>query len=351
MTDTAETPLAISLEGHSIDRIAELGQRAAGMTLATATLPEPVPGLPASIPIGITHEDEPKAIDLKPFFEKYRTSPEHAKGTAVVLTLGSLIDLVARQHTRDTVIFADSTWTQPSITAVIDYHQASQPGAITALEPETRDLFRQSGTPGHGRSRIHYAFPLAEGWRDWTAMNGVEMDQRKFAEWIEDHIAELSSPTDGEVAEYQTKFGTTIATPSEMMQLSRGLQVNVSATVKNAQTLQTGEASILFEETHFGHDGKPLIVQGLFIVQTEVFFMGALARVPVRLRYRVKGGQICWFFQMWRPDIHVTDRIRADLDVLREQLPLLPVIEGAPDMDHTGTPVPQPAPAQTTRKI
>ncbi|NBN62815.1 DUF2303 family protein [Pannonibacter tanglangensis] len=343
MTDTAETPLAISLEGHSIGRIAELGQRAAGMTLATATLPEPVPGLPASIPIGITHEDEPKAIDLKPFFEKYRTSPEHARGTAVVLTLGSLIELVDRQRTRDTVIFADSTWTQPSITAVIDYHQGS---LMLASDAELG-----AGTPGHGRSRIHYAFPLAEGWRDWTAMNGVEMDQRKFAEWIEDHIAELASPTSGEVAEYQTKFGTTIATPSDLMQLSRGLQVNVAATVKNAQTLQTGEASIQFEETHHGHDGKPLLVPGLFIVQTEVFFMGALVRVPVRLRYRVKGGQISWFFQMWRPDIHVTDRIRADLDVLREQLPHLPVIEGAPDMDHTGLPVPQPAPAQTTRKI
>lgn len=335
MTDTAETPLAISLEGHSIDRIAELGQRAAGMTLATATLPEAVPGLPGAIPIGITHEDEPKAIDLKPYFEKYRTSPERAKGTAVVLTLDSLIGLIDRQRTRDTVIFADSTWTQPSITAVIDYHQGS---LMLASDGELG-----AGTPGHGRSRIHYAFPLSESWRDWIAMDRVRLDQRQFAEWIEDHIAELSSPTDGEVAEYQTKFGTTIATPADLMQLSRGLQMTVSAAVKNAQTLQTGETSILFEETHYGHDGKPLIVPGLFILQTEVFFMGALVRVPVRLRYRHEGGHICWFFQMWRPDRHVTDRIRADLDVLREQLPDLPVIEGAPDMDHTGSPVPQPA--------
>ncbi|MFN4124465.1 DUF2303 family protein [Pannonibacter indicus] len=147
------------------------------------------------------------------------------------------------------------------------------------------------------------------------------------------------------VRHYESLFATTVATPAQVMELSRGLQVNVAATVKNAQTLQTGEGSIQFEETHHDASGKPLKVPGLFILQTEIFFMGTPVRMPVRLRYRSGGGRIKWFFQIWRPDLHVTERIRADLDVIRDKLPDIAVYEGAPEMTHTGTPVPQPEPA------
>lgn len=317
----------------SVDRIAELARQGTGVSIATVTLPVPVPGLPDSIAIALTHEEHPKPLDLKPLFENYRTRPVRARGTALVSTVESFCALVERNMTAETVIFACTNWTAPTLTAVLDYHAASDQQTMAA------------GVPGNGQHRVHYAFPLSESWSAWVEMNDEVMEQAEFAAWLEDHIAELSSPTAEEARHYESQFATTVATPAQVMELSRGLQVNVAATVKNAQTLQTGEASIQFEETHHDASGKPLKVPGLFILQTEIFFMGTPVRMPVRLRYRPAGGRIKWFFQIWRPDLHVTERIRADLDVIRDQLPGVPVYEGAPEMTHTGTPVPQPEPA------
>ncbi len=317
----------------AVDRIAELARQGTGVSIATVTLPVPAPGLPESIAIGITHDATPETLDLKPLFEHYRTRPARARGTALVSTVESFCALVERNQTAETVIFACTNWTAPTLTAVLDYHGESDQQTMTA------------GMPGNGQHRVHYAFPLSESWSAWVKMNGEVMEQVEFAAWLEDHIAELSSPTEEEARHYESLFATTVATPAQVMELSRGLQVNVAATVKNAQTLQTGEGSIQFEETHQDASGKPLKVPGLFILQTEIFFMGTPVRMPVRLRYRAGGGRIKWFFQIWRPDLHVTERIRADLDVIRDQLPGIAVYEGAPEMTHFGNAVPQPEPS------
>jgi len=156
------------------------------------------------------------------------------------------------------------------------------------------------------------------------------MDQGDFAAFLEDHIADLSSPEDAEREDHERTFGVKVATPAELIQLSRGLQVFSGVQVKNAVTLQSGEASIVFEEEHRDAACNRLQVPGLFILSIAPFFMGELTRIPVRLRYRLAGGRLTWSFQIYRPDIAVTDRLRADLDVIRRDT-ALPVFEGAPE--------------------
>lgn len=270
-------------------------------------------GLPNDVPVLIDRKHG-TASSVKHLLEEYRDRPKDKTGTAVVKTMQSFIDLANRHKTADSVIFAETDWRKPSLTAVIDYHALSN-----------------DGMPDNCKHRVSYPFPLSEEWNAWVSQNGKQMGQEDFAQWIEDHIPDLAAPTDDEIDGYVDSFGLKTAYPNELVTLSRGLQVNVSSNVKNSVTLQSGEGQITFEEEHRDITGARLSVPGLFILSIAPFFMGQKARVPVRLRYRVKDGKVSWSFQLYRPDIYVTEQVRADLDAAKG-LTGLPAFEGTPEI-------------------
>lgn len=294
--------------------ISELGARAAqAQEIAIDLTCLEDPGLPTQIPALW----DPKTSSLTSIHseaERYRLAPKRRQGTAKALTLASFIDLVNRHKTDDSVVFADTTWTKPSFTAVIDYHEVDSAGAAA-----------------FGKHRVVYDFPLSEEWKKWVEMDGEVMSQMDFAVFLEDRIAELSSPSEAEKIALEREFATTVATPAELIQLSRGLQVHVESRVKAQHVLQSGAGQIQWEESHNGADGKPLTVPGIFLLKIAPFFMGDTVRIPVRLRYRPAGGTVKWHYAIYRPDIHVTERVRADLDLVADST-TLPTFEGAPEM-------------------
>ena len=209
-------------------------------------------------------------------------------------------------------------WQKPQLTTVVDYH----PEAVTDKEIIADNC----------QHRVHYAFPLSEEWQEWVRMNGKAMTQSDFALWVEDRIADLASADEGEKNHYEEMFQATIATPAQILDLSRGLQVNVSSRVKNAKTLQSGEGQIIYEEDHDTKDssGGSIKVPGMFILSIPPFFMGEPIRIPVRLRYRVANNQITWFYQLYRPDIVINNAIMADIETVEAALDL-PVYQGKPE--------------------
>lgn len=295
-------------------RLALAAKQINGVELIEVTLPDgPQSGLPSSLPVAVQHGENAGVSSVKKLIEEWRFRPERKSGTAKAQTLEAFIALSARHQTTHSAIFADVNWKAPKLTTVIDYHQSD------------------NGTPDFGRHRVDYQFPLSEEWQAWIAKNGQGMSQESFAAFIEDHIAELSAPTDAETATATRDFATTVANPAELIQLSRGLQVHVSSKVKTSVTLQSGEGQIAWEESHNGTDGKPIKVPGMFILAVAPFFMGEVVRIPVRLRYRVKEGVTVWFYQIYRPDMHITERVRHDLRDAKDATGL-PTFEAQPEM-------------------
>jgi hypothetical protein len=327
-TSTASVPISgfgemVQIDGSAIDKLAQLGADAAGVTIAEISVKVPFDGLPTVFPIAIKHGDQPSLLSVKALAEEWRDRPDTRAGTAKMLTLESFIELVVRHRSDETVTFANTDWTKPSLTAVIDYHP----------RPEgTREV------AANGRHRVHYAFPLSEEWKAWIKGDGVPMEQVDFAAMIEDRMAELSNPTDATKIWMERDFQTTMATPAQLITLSRGLQVNVEAKVKDFKTLQSGAGQVVFEESHSGADGQPLTVPGLFVLYIAPFFMSDKIEIPVRLRYRVRGGKIIWFYQIYRPDAAITEAVRDAIHAVRQETGL-PVYEGAPEMNDSGRPV------------
>ncbi|MFG1255920.1 DUF2303 family protein [Xanthobacter flavus] len=322
MADKTTPPPATLLEstgfppvapGFDAKYIAELGAKVAEPAVGSIPLdPNIHVGLPPGLPI-VWDPRKGEFMAVKSYAEQFRLKPARKVGTAKALTLESFIALANRHKTEHTAVFADTTWQKPGFTAVIDYHENAS-----------------GGPADNGKHRIHYDFPLSEEWKAWVKLNGEPMNQLEFAAFLEDHIQELCSPTEAEKIALERDFATTVATPAEVVQLSRGLQVHVASQVKNAHTLQTGAGQIQWQEEHQTADGKPLIVPGIFLLNIAPFFMGEPVRIPVRLRYRV-GGKITWFYQIFRPDFFVTERVRDDLDKVRQETSL-PAFEGAPEM-------------------
>jgi uncharacterized protein YfdQ (DUF2303 family) len=312
-TQQAATPALPAAD--SIKELIHLAGKAAGLTLDTISGPGGRLGVPSEIPVGIRHGNQPELVDVRYLFEAYRTAPERIKGVATVTTLQSFVDLVTR-HCSDaaSVIFAETAWPKPCLTAVIDYHDVSH-------------------TPAFAQHRIQYPFPLTEEFIAWMEKNEKLMEQRLFAEFLEEHAAELASPTAQEVTDYEYLFKEKFANPGELIQLSRELEIHTSSTVKRAERLQSGERTIHFTEQHStpgqGNTGH-VSIPGIFIVSVPAFIDGAPVRIPTRLRYRVSGGTISWSYSLYRAAHWLRNHVVEDMDRAAKATKL-PAYEGTPE--------------------
>ena len=319
--ETELTPLvgapaqpAGALTGNAIERLVELGRKASEPALILLPTDGLKPGLPAKVPV-LFDRDTQKVIPVLEHIEAARP-PMERKGTAKVETLSSFIDLVNRHKDQDSAIFATTSWPNPKLTAVIDYYTTDQAARW-------------------GKHRVEYAFPLTEEFKVWVGKNAKPFTQVEFAAFLEDHAAELAAPMAGEKTEFEALFKERFATPNELIDLSRSLEVNVGAKVKQGVRLQTGERQVIFTTEHTNAAGEPVDIPGIFIVAVAPFVSGDAepekVRIPARIRYRIKGGEIEWFYQLYRWEYWLRERVQLDLaDAARETT--LPAYEGAPEM-------------------
>lgn len=311
---------ALQIDGDAVDRLAGLGAKATGATPGFIEMAG-IPGLPDRIPIAILHGEQPKVTSLKALTEEWRTHPERRRGTAKVGDVSSLCELINRQKTEHSVVFANSDWKQPSIEAVIDYH------SHVATDPAD-----------NGVHRIRYDFPFSDEWMVWLKHDGKAMDQAEFAEFIEERAPDMTTLVEAEAGHFARELQlTSIGTPAQIFELARGLEINVASKMKQNVKLQSGEAKLVFEEEHSGRDGAPITVPGAFALSIPLFYNQEPITVPVRLRYRLVSGSIVWIYKLFRVDRMVAeavDQAKADIAIATG----LAVYEGKPEMTADGRP-------------
>ncbi|MBN9242451.1 MAG: DUF2303 family protein [Mesorhizobium sp.] len=306
MADKQQAPL----DSHAIDVVNALATAAASPTILNITTSGLGAGLPASVPVAFDRKEQ-AFRSVRPLLEEARLMPARRKGTATADTLESFINLVDRHKDDRSALFGRCIWPDPKLTAVIDYDDA---------EGEARNR----------QHRIVYAFPLTDEFKAWVGANAKPMDQEVFAAFLEEHAAELAAPGEGERSEYERLFGETMATPSEVVALSRHLEVHVAARAKQGIRLQTGERTVEFTEEHQNSKGEAVVIPGIFMVSVPAFVDGDAVRIPARLRYRIAGGDIKWFYQLYRWEFFLREQVERDLDAAAKATDL-PSFEGAPE--------------------
>lgn len=300
----------LPIDAHAIALITSLateGATPATISIATSGLGA---GIPTSLPVAFDRKAQ-IFKSLKPLIEEFRTAPDRRKGTATVDTLDSFIALVERHKDEGSALFGKCSWPDPKLTAVLDYDSAA-------------------GAARNRTHRIVYAFPLTEEFKAWVSGNAKPMEQDAFAAFLEEHSAELAAPSDGETSEYERLFKEKMATPSEVVALSRHLEVFVAARAKQGIRLQTGERVVEFSEDHVNAKGEPIVVPGIFMVSVPAFVDGDAVRIPARLRYRVNGGKVVWFYQLYRWEFFLREQVGHDLKDAADKTGL-PAFEGSPE--------------------
>jgi hypothetical protein len=305
-------PISIIPNGaDGIDRIVEMAKAANATTfqvISTAGLGD---GLPEQVLLAVdARSGNIKA--LKDQIEAYRQGPKRRTGKASATTLDSFIDLLKRHATdTETAVFASTTYPALELTAVVNYHTTGK-------------------VAGHTDHRISYAFPITPEMKAWLQKNGESFSQGEFAEWLDEHCADLAEAEEGEKLQYEVLFKERFADPARLIELSRDLEISVGGKVKQNIRLASGERSLVFEETHSDSNGQPISIPGLFMLSIPAWVDGVPVRIPARLRYRVRGGEISWSYQLYRPDIALRDQVKKDLETVAENTGL-PVFEGKPE--------------------
>jgi len=293
------------MDGEAIKRIIDVVQDARGAE--SFQVPHGDLSVPLIIARGVHGEDV--VHSMKKYIDEWRDNPERVRGVANVDTLASFNELVNRHKGATTAVFASIDG--KALRAVIDYHG---PGA----------------SPRFGHHSIVYSFPLSPEWADWNAKNGAVLTQSQWAEFIEDHVADLSSPTDGERSEFERLFQTKFALPSDMIQMSRGMSIAVESRVKEVRTLQSGEVEVSYEEVHKDGTGARLTVPGLFVVSIPLFVGSERERLIARLRYRKQDARLVWFYQFYRANDVFKAAMERDAQTVKAACEV-PVFYGMPE--------------------
>lgn len=297
--------------GEGVAAIVALAQDASDIQIVSLSTAGLGPGLPPSVPVVIDRRKGNSITGLRSIIDQYRLEPGTLIGTGSTTTLQSFIDLVNRHKNEGSAVFAKTSWPAPALTAVIDYHG-------------------EGAAARWGRHRINYAFPITDEFKVWIDKNGKPMEQAEFAAFLEDHAAELSAAYPPEAAEYESLFKERFATPADLIALSRNLEIHVDAKVKRAERIQTGERTVEFVEEHLNGKGEKVEIPGIFMVSVPAFLDGENVRIPARLRYRIQGGSIVWFYQLYRWQFWLRDQVKNDLDTVKQKTEL-PTFEGAPE--------------------
>lgn len=238
---------------------------------------------------------------IKPYLDEYRQAPERKRGTATLTELASFISHVNREKLEHSAVFLDVD--KPRLLAVYDYQ------APAAGEPRF-----------HEHSAV-YDFPLSDEWKAWTQRSGKFMSQTDFAEFLEDHLTDVVDASTltqlGDVEALEEATGGAVATPAQLLEVSRGLKVSSRYDYQNHETLSSGETQFSFENTHSTSTkgGAPLKVPTCFVIAIPVFQSGAIYPIAVKLRYRVGDG-VTWGFSLYKPE----KRIQAALAEAAEQV-------------------------------
>jgi len=217
--------------------------------------------------------------------------------------LGALVAYITRYKTAGATCFLFRD--DPCVTAILDYHEA----------PET---------PAWGRHVVEFWLRHTDEWKAWSRVQGL--DQRNFAEFIEDRVTDLAvAAGDSSVGQLAATLGLRLGSPGDVIRASRGLSLSVEAQVRDSAVLTDGTVQVQYVETAKASSAE---VPGLFAVQVPVFEgLGGSYLLGVRVRYRVEAGRVKWTLVPHQPR-RIEDAALAEVATFIREVAEVPVYLG-----------------------
>lgn len=225
------------------------------------------PGLIYAFRLG----DRVHQIDLTG--DQYREVPKRKRGTVVVRDVPSFLAYYAKHSDEHTEVYADRE--HRTITAVLDAHQA--------------DAARW------GQHRLGLQLTHSESFHAWAGHDRKTLPQLAFAEFVEDHRSDITSPP-----------------AAELLELAQSFEATTKVTFRSGTRLKSGQRTLSYVEEQNASGGSgDLVIPDEFDLVLPIFEGASVADpLTARLRFRINDGKLFM--------VYVLDRLAEAIDAAFE---------------------------------
>lgn len=223
-------------------------------------------------------------IDVTKEIEGALPEPHRKSGTVVLSDLPSFLQYVSDQGDLNSCyIYAHPDTRQ--LVAVLNDHAQSPNGL-----PAWRDF------------RVSYTAELSREFSAWFKNDRKPMDQEDFAVFLEDNVADISEPS-GET----------------MLQVALTLQAKTEVAFSSHRRLDNGQVQLTYTETIDARAGAgDIMIPREFALGLRLFKNGEGYKVRARLKYRLGGGKVKFWYELDRVENAIEDAFNAYVGKARE---------------------------------
>lgn len=225
-----------------------------------------------------------KQIEITDAIEKAGLAPFRKRGTARLADVASFLEYVTEQRVDGhTYIYADPD--KRTLTAVLNGHERDDPEHA-----------------GWGDHRAVYEAELSREFQIWMRNNKKPVEQEEFAIFIEDNIVDVVEPA-----------------ADMLLKVALSLEAKTNANFSTARRLDNGQVQFQYTETIEARAaGGSIEVPREFMLGLRVFKNGDAYKVRARLKYRLGGGKLKFWYELDRPENIIEDAFKGYVETVRE---------------------------------
>jgi uncharacterized protein YfdQ (DUF2303 family) len=179
------------------------------------------------------------------------------------------------------------------MTAWLDYH-----------DPSTK-------YPGRNLHRAHLSLAESVQSKAWKEINGIPLNQEKFAEFLEEHSQDVRS-----------------LDAATLMEIVLTLQGKSEVSFRKAVRLNSGTVQVCWDETasvKAGQHGELDVPTGI-VLAIPLFEYGESVTITAKLRTVVRDGGVTFSVKLLRLDIAIEDALRANIETVKKGTEITPLI-------------------------
>lgn len=230
------------------------------------------------VPAGYRRED------ITSLVEQAQPMPSRKRGTVALKDVPSLLAYCADQSMPASgYIYADPD--SRKITAVFNDHRAT-------LLPGWRD------------HRAEFTALYTQEFDNWLRNNKQPKNQSEFAEFIEDNFADITEPA-----------------AAQLLDIATTMQAKTGINFSSSKRLDNGQVQLQYTETIDARAGAggAMGIPKEFALGLRIFKNGAGYKIKARLKYRLSGGAVKFWYELDRPEKSVEDAFAGYVDEVREK--------------------------------
>lgn len=211
--------------------------------------------------------------------DRFMPAPTRATGIVQTSTVASFADYVTRHHSEAVTVWWHAT-------------PVNKPEGRWCYATAILNDHRATAVPEWGDHRAQLVVQHTPEWSAWCAMSGQLVDQETFAEFIEDHLADIVAPA-----------------AADMLEIAQSLHVARSSEFSSARRLSDGQTQLTYRQDQSATAGATgtMEIPGTVTLSIAPFIGADTQAVTARFRYRLNGGNLKLGIILNHPD-RVIDR-------------------------------------------